>query len=136
MKENFDFDRIGKRLPYTAPDGFLDDVENSVMQRINQEVHPSKPKRNLHLWYSVTGGLAAASIALLIVFTPFHTQTKKSHRCMKTPPPLAVRHLQICRAAVRTNVINLKRLLNGKQNVWKYQNGEEKSDSDGREKDV
>ena len=36
----------------------------------------------------------------------------------------------------QTNVINLKRLLNGKQNVWKYQNGEEKSDSDGREKDV
>lgn len=35
-----------------------------------------------------------------------------------------------------TNVINLKRPLNGKQNVWKYQNGEEKSDSDGREKDV
>ena len=33
-------------------------------------------------------------------------------------------------------VINLKRILNGKQNVWKYQNGEEKSDSDGREKDV
>ena len=36
----------------------------------------------------------------------------------------------------RINVINLKRILNGKQNVWKYQNGEEKSDSDGREKDV
>ena len=35
-----------------------------------------------------------------------------------------------------SNVINLKRPLNGKQNVWKYQNGEEKSDSDGREKDV
>ena len=35
-----------------------------------------------------------------------------------------------------SNVINLKRLLNGKQNVWKYQNGEEKSDSDGRKKDV
>ena len=35
-----------------------------------------------------------------------------------------------------TNVINLKQPLNGKQNVWKYQNGEEKSDSDGREKDV
>ena len=34
------------------------------------------------------------------------------------------------------NVINLKRLLNGKQNVWKYQNGEEKSDSDEREKDI
>ena len=40
------------------------------------------------------------------------------------------------RGFFRNNVINLKRLLNGKQNVWKYQNGEEKSDSDGREKDV
>ena len=33
----------------------------------------------------------------------------------------------------QANVINLKRLLNGKQNVWKYQNGEEKSDSDRSE---
>jgi len=40
------------------------------------------------------------------------------------------------RGEMGLNVINLKRLLNGKQNVWKYQNGEEKSDSDGREKDV
>lgn len=40
------------------------------------------------------------------------------------------------RGLYKPNVINLKRLLNGKQNVWKYQNGEEKSDSDGREKDV
>ena len=42
----------------------------------------------------------------------------------------------LCRGQLSPNVINLKRLLNGKQNVWKYQNGEEKSDSDGREKDV
>lgn len=34
------------------------------------------------------------------------------------------------------NVINLKQPLNGRQNVWKYQKGEGKSDSDGREKDV
>ena len=43
---------------------------------------------------------------------------------------------QKLRGDASINVINLKRLLNGKQNVWKYQNGEEKSDSDGREKDV
>ena len=40
------------------------------------------------------------------------------------------------RRGEQDNVINLKRPLNGKQNVWKYQNGEEKSDSDGREKGV
>ena len=43
--------------------------------------------------------------------------------------------VKICQT-LGINVINLKRPLNGKQNVWKYQNGEEKSDSDGREKDV
>ena len=40
MKEKFDFDRIGKRMPYTTPDGFFDDMENSIMQCIKQEVRP------------------------------------------------------------------------------------------------
>jgi len=51
------------------------------------------------------------------------------------PAPDIVYHFSLRDWADR-NVINLKRPLNGKQNVWKYQNGEEKSDSDGREKDV
>ena len=63
MKEDFDFDRVGKRLPYTAPDGFLDDMENNVWETVKLEMLPSKPKRNFRLWYSVTGGLVAASIA-------------------------------------------------------------------------
>ncbi len=68
MKEDFDLDRIGKRLPYTAPNGFLDDIENNVWETVKQEMQPSKPRRNFRLWYSVTGGLVAASIALLVVF--------------------------------------------------------------------
>ena len=36
MKEDFDFDRVGKRLPYTAPDGFLDDMENNVWKHLGQ----------------------------------------------------------------------------------------------------
>lgn len=59
----------------------------------------------------------------------------------RTPPPPPLSGAAILkkvnrRGDVGINVINLKRPLNGKQNVWKYQNGEEKSDSDGREKDV
>ncbi len=66
MKKDFDFDRIGKRLPYTAPDGFLDDIEKNVWETVKQEIQPSK--RNFRLWYSVAGGLVAASMALLTVF--------------------------------------------------------------------
>ena len=77
MKEDFDFNRIGKRLPYTTPDSFLDDIENNVWETVKQEMQPSGPKRNFRLWYSVTGGLVAASIALLIVFNllPHHPRT-------------------------------------------------------------
>jgi len=27
MKKDFDFDNIGKRTPYTTPDGFFEDVQ-------------------------------------------------------------------------------------------------------------
>ena len=38
MKRDFNFDHIGKRLPYTAPDGFLDDMENNVWETVRQEM--------------------------------------------------------------------------------------------------
>ena len=72
---------------------------------------------------------------------------RSSVSCETIQKPLQLFHRNSCkivaycfretrRGGLVRNVINLKRLLNGKQNVWKYQNGEEKSDSDGREKDV
>lgn len=67
MKRDFDFDHIGKRLPYTAPDGFLDDMENNVWETVRQEMLLSNPRRHFRLWYSLTGGLVAASIALFVV---------------------------------------------------------------------
>ena len=78
MKEDFDFGRVGKRLPYTAPGGFLDDMENNVWETVKLEMRPSKPKRNFRLWYSVTGGLVAASIALLVVFNLLSHDSSKS----------------------------------------------------------
>lgn len=34
MSKDFDFNRIGKRLPYTTPEGFLDDMEKQVWERV------------------------------------------------------------------------------------------------------
>ena len=77
MKEEFNFNRIGKRMPYTAPEGFLDDIETNVWETIKDETTPSKSKRNYRLWYSISGGLVAASVALLLVFNtlPDHQKT-------------------------------------------------------------
>lgn len=90
MSKDFDFNRVGKRLPYTAPEGFLNNMEEQVLERIKDEMKPfafvpmflqettveqvkgkekpSKPKRNNSLVYSIFGGLVAASVALLLVF--------------------------------------------------------------------
>lgn len=100
MSKDFDFDRIGKRLPYTTPEGFLDDMEKQVWERVKNEITPahvqetftplfmyervkdektetpSKPKRNYRLWYSISGGLVAATVALLLVINilPDHSK--------------------------------------------------------------
>lgn len=66
MDKDFDFNRIGKRMPYTAPENFLDDIESNVWESIKDEMTPSKPKRSYRLWYSLSGGLVAASITLLL----------------------------------------------------------------------
>lgn len=99
MKEEFDFNRIGKRMPYTAPEGFLDKLEKQVWERVKDEavpahvqeaftplflyeraddrVTPAKPKRTHRLLYTISSGLVAASVALLLVFNilPGHQKT-------------------------------------------------------------
>ena len=98
MNKDFEFNRIGKRLPYTIPEGFLDNLEKQVWEqvkdeatpghiqepytplfiyeRIKDEVAPSKSKRNYRLWYSISGGLVAASVALLLVFNILSSHQK------------------------------------------------------------
>lgn len=82
MTEEFDFNRIDKRMPYTAPEGFLDDIEKKVWETIKEEMRPSRPKRNLRLWYSISGGLVAASVALFLIFNflPGHQNTDDFER--------------------------------------------------------
>lgn len=67
MKEEFNFNRIGKRMPYTAPEGFLTEIEKNVWETVKGETIPES-KRKYRLLYSISGGVIAASIAILLVF--------------------------------------------------------------------
>jgi len=64
MKNEFDLDKLGKRMPYSTPEGFMDDMEQQVWAQIAADTQ-QRPKR--HWWYAMAGGLIAASIALLII---------------------------------------------------------------------
>lgn len=58
MKNNqhiFDFDKVGKRLPYNVPDGFFDNSEQRLKTKVNAKQHTIK-------WHYV----AVATVAVLI----------------------------------------------------------------------
>lgn len=41
MESNFDFNKIGKRMPYTTPDGFFDSLETGILNRTRTKKHKS-----------------------------------------------------------------------------------------------
>ena len=36
MNKDFDFDHIGKRMPYTTPDGFFDQLEDDIWKEVKE----------------------------------------------------------------------------------------------------
>lgn len=79
--KEFDFNTIGKRMPYTTPDGFFGQLKENVWQEVkdsypeNTGSMPSAPRptarKPLYLHILVQGVIAvAASIVLMLVFRP------------------------------------------------------------------
>lgn len=66
MKENNYIDRIGRSLPYKAPDGFFDALENNVLDAVRREQAP-RPKRILRWLLPLSAGAAAACVAILLI---------------------------------------------------------------------
>ena len=71
MEKGFDFNRIGKRMPYKTPEGFFDEMETNVWEELQHKL-PQTHKRTTFRLRVLAGTMAvAASIALLLVFHPF-----------------------------------------------------------------
>lgn len=72
----FSFDQVGKRMPYTTPHGFLDDLEASVLATVatDARVAPiatthTTVKRRSHLkvvWLSALSAAAAVTLFLVM----------------------------------------------------------------------
>ena len=69
-----DLEKLGKKMPYTVPDGFFDTMEARLMQEV--VVKKKKPTfRNVALW---TGIAVAASLALLLVLRQLSPKTDEA----------------------------------------------------------
>lgn len=74
--EQFDFNDVGKRVPYRVPDGFFNSMEGKIMQQvadIPMEEAPAHGKSRVKiLWRTLisTAAVAAIVIGLWVVFHP------------------------------------------------------------------
>ena len=69
MAQKFDFNDIGKRMPYTMPAETFGDIETKVLAALNKD-RQTKRKRRILRWSSIGGIAAAASVALLLMIKP------------------------------------------------------------------
>lgn len=65
MEQNYDFNSVGKKMPYTVPDGFFDQLEENVMNEVKAQ--PARKKATV-LRMAIRAAIAiAACIALFLV---------------------------------------------------------------------
>ncbi|MDO4309660.1 MAG: hypothetical protein Q4C43_02900 [Prevotella sp.] len=72
MTKNFNFDNIGKRLPYTMPPDTFNKMEADVFAALKQDKRSRKSYRIIR-WGSIAGIAVAASVALLLTIAPTMT---------------------------------------------------------------
>ena len=77
MEKTFDFENIGKRMPYTVPDDFFTKLEESVMDevKVQKSEATALPERNKTVIIAIRSLLAiAAAVALFFVVQPTLTK--------------------------------------------------------------
>lgn len=68
MERKFDFNRTGKRMPYTVPDRAFDEMEAKVAEAVMPAL--GKPRKiRLQRWRAAIGIAAAACVAMVLVFS-------------------------------------------------------------------
>ena len=68
MKADFDFNKTGKRMPYTVPEGFFDEMEDRIRKEVFKEPAAGAGRRlfPVRMAARVVAAVTAA-IALLVV---------------------------------------------------------------------
>ena len=66
----FDFSKVGKRMPYSTPEGFFKEMEANILEQVKNETQPVRiqpKKRSLRKVIWTAAIAVAASVAVLLV---------------------------------------------------------------------
>lgn len=70
MKRDFNFENIGKRMPYSTPEGFFDELEENIWREVGKpatataDTQPARKRRNMRTLTKVVLGMTAAAALL------------------------------------------------------------------------
>ena len=70
MGKDFDFDQVGKRMPYKTPEGFLDEMETNIWKELQGGLPQTRKRKTYRLHIFAASLAVAASIALVLVLSP------------------------------------------------------------------
>lgn len=69
MTKQFDFNQIGKRMPYQVPEGFFNQLTDKVVAQASREAKAKRKKRTLFISIASTLATMAAAATLFFVVT-------------------------------------------------------------------
>lgn len=75
MKQEFNFEQVGKRLPYTVPEDFFSQMEKDLMKKVKKE-NNHKRKRIIRLSVMLTAVSIAAATFLFVFNADLHKEAK------------------------------------------------------------
>ena len=67
MEQNFDFNKIGKQMPYTVPDNFFDELEEKVMKEVKAQPVKKDKAKTIRMVIRAVLAVAACLALFLIV---------------------------------------------------------------------
>lgn len=67
MEQNYDFNNIGRKMPYTVPNGFFDQLEESVMNEVKAQPAKEKKPKAVSIVFRTLLAVAACVALFLIV---------------------------------------------------------------------
>lgn len=77
MNDNFSFDKVGKRMPYSVPDDFFAKMENNILEEIKGEtpkplgsIRKKSPVMRRIVIVSLTAAAAIAAFFVINMHTP------------------------------------------------------------------
>ena len=75
MKRDFDFEEVGKQVPYQIPEGFFEEMQKNVLEQTKKR----KTNNKTLVLRLVPVISAAAAVVAAVLFLPIHTEQIKDN---------------------------------------------------------